>query len=125
MFQQNSLEDIRHVLAAVGACFQAFINLLPLDQHDGILLILEQSRDDVPGDPIRFVLQAVDRDKSRIQILDLAELRDAPSQFLAGVINDIDQRDRFLGGLSILNTTRASAAASMKSSTSSMQLASA
>src|SRR5439155_1474334 len=99
MFQQNSLENIRHVLAAVGACFQAFINLLPLDQHDGILLILEQSRDDVPGDPIRFVLQAVDSDKSCIQILDLAELRDSSSQFLAGVINDIDQRDRFLGGL--------------------------
>src|SRR5437899_589891 len=59
MLERDAFEDIRHVLAAIRAFLEVFVNLLPLDDRNGIFLLLEELGNDIPRDPVCLVLQTV------------------------------------------------------------------
>src|SRR5574337_270416 len=60
MFEDDRLHDVSDILAAVGHCFQQFVNLLPLGHLEDRSLSLEQVGDGTPIQIICLVLQPID-----------------------------------------------------------------
>src|SRR5881227_7440 len=58
--EDDSLDHVRHVLAAVGDRLQRLVDLLPLDDLDGVGLRLEQLGQAVAQQLVGDVLQPVD-----------------------------------------------------------------
>ena len=56
----DAVEDVADVLAAVGGRFQVPVELLPLDDLDGILLVVEQLDDRFLVDDVALVFEPVD-----------------------------------------------------------------
>jgi len=47
ILERHALEDVGGVLAPVGGRFQRLVDLFPLEDEDGVLLVLEEVRDRV------------------------------------------------------------------------------
>src|SRR5215831_18869573 len=62
VLEDHALDDVGDVLAAIGGGLEVLVDLLPLDHHDRILLLLEQPRDRAAQDRVRLVLEPVDVD---------------------------------------------------------------
>src|SRR5215510_3222041 len=58
----DALDDVEHVLAAVGDGLHRLVQLLPLDDLDGVRSPLEEGGQLVPQETVRLVLEAVDLD---------------------------------------------------------------
>src|SRR3990170_4102794 len=54
ILERHALEHVGGVLAPVGGRLQRLVDLFPLEDGDGILLVLEEVRDRVPADPVRL-----------------------------------------------------------------------
>src|SRR5438045_1765410 len=57
--EDDPLDHVRHVLTAIGDDLHRLVDLLPLDDLDGIALLLEERGEAVPEQRICGVLQAV------------------------------------------------------------------
>src|SRR5437667_426724 len=62
VLQHDALDDVRDVLASVGRVLQVLVDLLPLDDRDRVLLLLEETRNGRAQDGVPFVLQSIDVD---------------------------------------------------------------
>src|SRR5512138_2694033 len=60
VFDDDALEQIRDVFAAVRGRLEEVENLLPLDHRDGVTLLVEELDDRILVDAIRFVLELFD-----------------------------------------------------------------
>src|SRR3990167_496285 len=77
MFEDDPFKDVGHVLAAVGGVFDRFVDLLPLQDGDGVLLDVEEAGDGLLVNPVDLVLEAVDLDARLVRELLFLEERDA------------------------------------------------
>src|SRR5258706_10604852 len=57
--EDDPFDHVRDVLAAIGDDLHRLVDLLPLDDLDGIALLLEERRQAVPQQRVRGVLQTV------------------------------------------------------------------
>ena len=62
MLDHHALEDVRDVLASISGVFEKVERLFPLDDHDRIALLVEETTDGLLMDAVRFVLEAIDLD---------------------------------------------------------------
>src|SRR5258705_13327515 len=62
VLDDDALEDVGDVLAAIGGLFEEVQDLLPFHDDDGVLFILEQRRHGGLMGAVRLVLEAVDLD---------------------------------------------------------------
>src|SRR5688572_29368672 len=60
VLHRDAIEHVADVLAAVGGRLQMPVELLPLDDLDRVLLVVEQRDDRLLVDDIAFVLQPID-----------------------------------------------------------------
>src|SRR5687767_4346677 len=60
--EDDAFDHVDHVLAAVGDRFHRLVQLLPLDQLDGVYSALEQRGELVPQEAVRLVLEAIHLD---------------------------------------------------------------
>src|SRR5512134_672167 len=95
ILERYPFEDVRRVLAAVRGRLQGLVDLLPLEDHDGILLMLEQIRDCVPADAVGLVLQRVHLDAVLVDPVHLlSHVGDPPVELPDGLE---DQEAQLLG----------------------------
>src|SRR5215475_9581496 len=76
VLEDDALDDVGDVLAAIGRGLEVLVDLLPLDDDDRILLLLEQPRDRAAQDRIGLVLEPVDVDaqlERRLRILERSQ----------------------------------------------------
>src|SRR5215203_6611513 len=73
VLDDDAFEHVGDILAAIGGLLEEVQDLLPLHDHDGIFLILEQRRDRRLVGAIRLVLEAVDLDRALGDALPLLE----------------------------------------------------
>src|SRR5688500_7583911 len=62
MLEDDALDDVGDVLAAVGGVLEVLVDLLPLDDGDRVALFLEELRHRGTEDLVGLVLHAVDVD---------------------------------------------------------------
>src|SRR5512145_2459750 len=62
ILERHAFQDVGRVLGAVGRGLERLVDLLPLEDRDRILLVLEQVSDRVAADAVRLVLQGVHLD---------------------------------------------------------------
>src|SRR5512134_2660029 len=85
ILERYPFEDVRGVFAAVGGRLQGLVDLLPLQDHDGVLLVLEKIRDRVAADAVRLVLQRVHLDAMLVHLPHLrGETGDPPVKLPGG-----------------------------------------
>ena len=60
--EDDSLDDVGHVLAAIGDRLEGLVDLLPLDHLDGVGLALEQGGELVAQEAVGLVLESVHLD---------------------------------------------------------------
>src|SRR6266404_1666766 len=61
--EHDALDDVDHVLAAVGDRLHRLVQLLPLDHLDGVLAPFEERRELITKEAISFVLEAIHLDR--------------------------------------------------------------
>src|SRR3990170_3996280 len=97
MLDGDLLDDVGDVLAPVDAALEEGIDVLPLDDVDGLLLRGEEAGNGRPGDPVALVLEAVDLDPVALQALEAAQLGERLVDQLALLDDDTGLFDRLRG----------------------------
>ena len=69
MLDDNALEDVRTVLAAIGGFFEQVQHFLPLDDRDGVLFLVEQALQGLVVHVIRGVLETVHLNRQVVDAL--------------------------------------------------------
>src|ERR687891_1631658 len=59
-FEYDSLDHVDHVLTAIGHDLHRLVDLLPLDDLDGVGLLVEQGRQAVAQQVVGAVLEPID-----------------------------------------------------------------
>src|SRR5690349_21909280 len=62
ILQDDPFEDVGDILAAVGRRLEVPVDVLPLDDLDGFVIVVEEGGQRVLFDAVRLVLLGVDRD---------------------------------------------------------------
>src|SRR5512143_2108645 len=90
ILQRHALEHVGGVLAPVGGRFQRLVDLFPLQDVHGVLLVLEEPGDRVPADPVRLVLEGVHLDAMLVDVVPPLGRRkvDDPLLQLLGALED-------------------------------------
>ena len=83
MLDDDALDHIGCVLAGIYCLLAQRENVLPLDDFDGLLPVLEQLGHGPARDPVSLVLEPMDFDPVLLEVLEPAELAERSSQLLA------------------------------------------
>src|SRR3954468_15092600 len=75
VFDDDSLDEGRHVLAGVDGLFEALEDVLPPDHDHGVDAVVEQRGDRVPARPVAVVLEAVHLHREVGHVLERAQAR--------------------------------------------------
>ncbi len=65
VLEGDALDDAGHILALVGGFFEEVVDVAPLHDFERFHATLEEAGDRLAGDPVGFVLEAVDLDAVR------------------------------------------------------------
>src|SRR6185436_10622088 len=88
--EDDSLDDIGHVLAAIGDRLEGLVDLLPLDHLDGVGLGVEQLGQTVAQQLVGGVLQAVHLDRVLVEAgIHRAQALDRPVRGVRDVHDDV------------------------------------
>src|SRR5204863_3571184 len=91
--QDDPFDDVRHVLAAVGDDLHRLVDLLPLDDLDGIALLVEERSQAVAQQVVGAVLQPVDLDRVLVKTrIHVAQAADGPVHGLRRLHDHVGHR---------------------------------
>ena len=102
VLQDDAFDDVGHVLAAVRGRLQLLVDVLPLDDVDRVLAVLEERRERVLLDPVSLVFLGMDLDavlEKGARQLHAAHLGQQHGDDLRGVDQHPRQRLGVVGGL--------------------------
>src|SRR5512143_3429674 len=98
ILERHAFQDVGGVLGTVGRGLERLVDLLPLEDGDRVLLVLEEVRDRVAADAVRLVLQGGHLDAMLVYLAHLrGEAGEAPVE-LAGGREDQEPELLGLGG---------------------------
>src|SRR3954469_10222345 len=66
---RDGLDGMGDVFEGVGSLLEPIGNLAELDHGEGVVVATEKTRQELAIDPVRLVLQAVDLDPVRLEVL--------------------------------------------------------
>src|SRR5437762_10914422 len=91
--EDDPFDDVRHVLAAVGDDLHRLVDLLPLDDLDGIALLVEERSQAVAQQVVGAVLQPVDLDRVLVKTrIHVAQAADGPVHGLRRLPDHVGHR---------------------------------
>src|ERR687888_2054538 len=74
VLDDDPLDDVGDVLAAVDRLLEQVVNLPPLDDLDRVRVAVEQTRDRRPPDLVALVLEPVDLDPVLLEVVESPQM---------------------------------------------------
>src|SRR6185436_2471811 len=96
MLDDDALDHVGRVLARVDRALGNVVDVLPFDDLDRVIAVLEQLGHGLAYDPVTLVLKPMDLDPVLLEALEIAQLGESPGDLLALANDDLGllQRDR-------------------------------
>src|SRR5436190_1101695 len=94
VLDDDAFEDVGDVLAAIRGLLEEVQDLLPLDDDDGVLLVLEEGRDGGLVSAVRLVFETIDLDGALGDPFSLLEGLDRADDLHGGVPDEPGQLAR-------------------------------
>src|SRR5438132_2143303 len=85
VLDRDPLDDVGDVLGLVDRRLEELIDLFPLDDLERLVALVEEPRDRGPGHLVTLVLEAVDLDPARLEVLEAAKVEERLVELLAGL----------------------------------------
>src|SRR5947209_6888885 len=85
----DALQDVGDILPPIDGLLQQRVHILPLDDVDSVVFLLEELTDGLPDDGVALILQVVDPDPVLGHVLALVQLVDGLYQFVPDLQQDL------------------------------------